>query len=248
MAIRGPIFNLTARQVIQWSLDYRRALILSDKGPIWEGPIDPAHREHLDTQAGKIPAQGVYTQPNTSSFEPSKKELVQDAVYLIVKESWGNIKAGTGIRFPFFPKELNWESDSAFGAIKPIGRNTSRYHFTGSEDRLEFEVDWHSFSEDRQDVIRDCRLVESLSKSDGYEKSPPIVLLKWGDQDHLFRNMEFIVVSAPYKLTQFNKAQQINKQTQLTHSMPIQAYQRVTLARVSSVNLTTKDIQYTSKF
>lgn len=242
--------NAAGRQFIQWSLDFRRALIFFDKGYIPRGPVDPDHEEHLQTQELKsmLSDPTTYTPVNESTLKSANNQKIDDGVYLIIKEAWGNYKPGHSIAFPFIPKELNWQSESSFGAIKPIGRNTSRYHFTGSEDRLEFEIDWHSFDQGRQDVIQNCRLVESLSKSDAYEKSPPIVLLKWGNEDHLFEDMEFIVTSASYKLTQFNKAQQINKQTQRTHMMPIQAYQRVTLARVSSTNLTTKDIQYVSKF
>ena len=240
------------RRVVQWSLDARRALIFFPK-KVKPGYVDPAHVKHLKEQEAKNDARamGTYTPVNASPFYNqlgSQTTGVSDAVWIIIKDAWGDKPPLFKIKLPFIPTELNYNSESSFAAIKPIGRNTSRYHFTGSEDKLEFEIDWHSFDQGRQDVITNCRLLESLSKSDGYTKSPPLVMLQWGMENHLFSYHEFIVLAASYRLTQFNKSQVINKQFQRTHMMPIQAYQKIVLARVSSNNLTTKDIQLTSKF
>jgi hypothetical protein len=173
---------------------------------------------------------------------------VQDFVALINIDHGGFDKGHRVIKLPFIPTELNYNSESVFAAIKPIGRNTSKYHFTGSEDKLEFEIDWHSFSETRQDVIYQCREVEALSKSDGYSNPPPRVMLQWGSDNVLFKDHLFVVLSAPYKMSLFSKANvnQSNGQIDRKNMLPIQATQKVTLARISSTSLTTQDIQHVS--
>lgn len=167
---------------------------------------------------------------------------LQDSITIIDIDAEGINKGLKYIKLPFIPKEINWNSTSNFVGIKPIGRNNPKYHFTGSEDQVEFEIDWHSFDIDREDVIRNCRVLEALSKGDGYNNPPHRVLLQWGWEDILFRDVIFIVIAAPYKLNRFNKGQLDNGEVVSTALLPIQATQKVTLARITSHNLSSKEI------
>src|SRR3972149_8084190 len=76
------------------------------------------------------------------------------------------------MEFQFVPKSLNYEAESNFVSIASIGRNNPFYHYTGSEDSLEFELDYFSAMDNRHDVIKRCRWVEALTKADGEIGSP----------------------------------------------------------------------------
>lgn len=254
---------------IQWSMDARRATIffrrVSQQAPNLEAGIDTKifgsfspntsnhsditpYRDELKKRSDMAGVRDFAPNTNThSNFGtlgeiPDSRPLPSDGVYIIIKDAWGDYPALHKVKLPFIPKTLEYNAESTFAVIKPIGRNTPRYHFTGSEDKLEFEIDWHSFEENREDVIRDCRIIESLTKSDGYLRPPPMVLLQWGRDNYLFGDHEFIIIKAPYRMVQFNRSQIINGVVQNTYMLPVQAYQTVTLARVSSTNLSTKKI------
>lgn len=143
------------------------------------------------------------------------------------------------------PYELSYESESSHAVIKAMGRNNPLYQFTGSEDRLEFEVIWYNKDGDKDQVIRNCRKLESFSKSDGY-RGKKLVTLIWGETNRLFADHTFVVLQAPYKITRFSRYH-INKNNVdgiVTNDelMPVRAIQKVVLARVSSYNLTHEDI------
>jgi hypothetical protein len=243
---------------VQFALDFRRALIL---GPRYKAGVlfgttgpDTQIQPTLEQEREAIQARQSLMAPDadnkTHSFKtPVGASRVDDYVALIDIDYDGYNEGYRVIKFPFIPKELDYNSDSSYAIIKPMGRNTSRYHFMGSEDRLEFEIDWHSVDQSRMDVISKCRMVEALSKGDGYNKPPHRVILQWGQNSVLFQDHVFVVMSAPYRMTHFNKAQ-VNQSTgsvERTNMLPIQAYQKVTLARISSVNLTKNDIEYVAK-
>lgn len=240
--------------LVQWSLDARRALIFFrrvDGGQIFGGKepntrdheVITPYRETLKDKPKPIDA------PNTSThskFSYNKnRESLEDYIAIIDLDSSGPDKGYDVIKLPYIPQELSYNTESTFAAIKPMGRNTALYHFTGSEDKLEFEIDWHAHDWDRREVITNCRKIEALSKADGYNHSPHRVKLLWGRGDVLFGDHEFIVVAAPYKLSNFNKGNMDAQGNVLyTNMLPIQAYQQVTLARISSINLTKIDIEY----
>lgn len=173
-------------------------------------------------------------------------EEVKDSIRIIDLDYSGTDEGIRTLTLPFIPKDLEINPDSNFVTIKPMGANNPKYHFTGSEDKIEFEIDWHSFDANRDDVIKNCRLIEALSKADGYQNPPHRVMLMWGNENVLFRDMVFIVLSSPYKLTHFNKAQVRQHSFKMTALLPTQATQKVTLARVTSYNLLSKDIQQVS--
>ena len=244
-----------AQQVIQWSLDARRAIVLGKRiaGGVLIGHDGPnTRRQPQFEQAQQIIKKrqdSVLGEPDTRlhSFKtPIGSNIVSDYVAIIDIDVLGYNKGHRVIKLPFIPTELSYNVDSTFAAIKPIARNNAKYHYTGSEDHLEFEIDWHSNNEYRDDVITNCRLIEALSKGDGYNRPPHRVMLQWGINDVLFKDHIFVVTSASYRLLNFNKAQ-VNQKSgaiERTNMLPIQAYQRVSLARVTSTNLLKNEIEY----
>lgn len=136
------------------------------------------------------------------------------------------------LQFQFVPREISYNPTSEFVAIQTFARNNPRYHYTGSEDTVEFEIDWHCEEENREDVIKKCRWLEARSKNNGYKEDPPDMLFKWGN---LFTTEDtWIIVAAPYKLSNFDKPYGM---------LPKQAYQNITLKRVTKTNTTYNQIQ-----
>ena len=260
-------------RVVQHSLDFRRATIFfrraktiqdaREKGEQPDikifGSYDPNTRDHeiITPYHNKLEANKDNLRPGESaktgftheSMRGTRGTELKNSVALIDIDAEGSDQGLNIIKLPFIPKELNYNSDSAFAAIKPMGANNPRYHFTGAEDKLEFEIDWHSFDNDRRDVITQCRRVEALSKADGYTGSPHRVLLQWGESGYLFDGMEFVVLAAPYRMTRFSNGHyNSDGSLQLTHGMVVQAYQKVTLARITSYNLSKIDIEYVAEY
>lgn len=255
-------------KVIQWSLDARRATIFfrrvrAQGKNIREGidtkifgTFSPDVSEHSEItpyhkllEEGKDKLRFGEGSPNVNihtKFIPNKQaKSLEDYVAIIDLDSKGPDNQYEVIRLPFIPRELSYNSESAFATIKPMGRNNPFYHFTGAEDRLEFEIDWHAFDWGRREVIENCRKIEALSKADAYNFGPHRVKLLWGKENVLFSDHDFIILAAPYRMTQFNKGN-INADGILesTHMLPIQAYQKVTLGRITRNNLSKVDIEF----
>jgi hypothetical protein len=132
----------------------------------------------------------------------------------------------------YVPKELDYVPASEFQAIMTFGRNNPRYHYTGSEDTITFELDWHADEEAKNDVIRKCRWIEALTKNDNYNNPPPPILFKWGD---VFNSDDlWLVTSAPYKWSNFDKTAGMR---------PKQAYQTITLKRITTSNRSYEQIK-----
>jgi len=101
------------------------------------------------------------------------------------------------------PDKLDYTPDSKFVAIESPGRNNPFYHYAGSEDTLEFSINWYSFDYDFAYVIDRVRWLESLTKADAYLRRPPRVRLIWGMADRLWRDYVWALVQAPYTLDSF---------------------------------------------
>lgn len=270
--IKNPLFTKyhtytpprPVRRGIQWSLDARRANIFyrryqrvgqTDADVKIFGTFSPNTSEHsiitptrkdLENKKDNLRfGEGADNSLTHQHITPNKGIVLMDYISIIDIDAEGYDKGTEEIILPFVPKELNYNPESAFVAIKPIGANNPRYQFTGAEDKLEFEIDWLSTNDNREDVIRNCRKIESLTKADGYKRSPHRVLLQWGAKDHLFAKHVFIIISAPYRMVQFSKGHYTAEGEFVeTNMMPVQAYQRVTLVRVTSKNLSKIEIEY----
>ena len=141
--------------------------------------------------------------------------LLQNNIYLVNLDT----EPRQRLRIQTVPNVLEVDPVSNWAAVPSVGRNNPFYHFTGGENVLKFEIDWYSRTVDRFDVIKACRWVESLTRNNGVNKAPRVLLI-WGD---LFKRSSWIVEKAPYQLKNF----EIGNGT-----LPTQAYQRVTLKRV----------------
>ena len=122
------------------------------------------------------------------------------------------------------PMELRVMNEANWQVIPSIGRNNPFYNYTGGEDILEFTIDWYSRNELRDDVIWNCRWLESLTRANAYRSAPDRVILLWGD---LFKYTTWIVTSAQYRLELFDIEKGL---------LPRQAYQDVTLKKVAKEN------------
>jgi len=251
-----------ASKGIQWSLDARRSTIFfrrAGEGVLVgagapntrEQPQFTSERQNIQArqEASKLgdgPNTTTHTKFITNPVHPDKiVQELEDYVAIIDLDAKGPDNQYEVIRLPFIPRELEYNSESAFAAIKPMGRNNPKYHFTGAEDKLEFEIDWHAFDWGRREVIENCRKIESLSKADGYTFRPHHVKLMWGRENVLFSKHIFIVLAAPYRLTQFNKGNiNANGNLESTYMLPIQAYQKISLGRITSNNLSKVEVEF----
>lgn len=147
------------------------------------------------------------------------------------------------IQLPFVPRELDYRMGSNFVGIASFGRNNPFYQFTGSEDTLTFEIDWFSKDNNREDVIFNCRWLEALTKGDSYDEVPHRVKIVWGKDNRLFDDSIWLLVDAPYRLSNFVRAYYDNDKNLISAGMlPQQAYQTVTFKRLTKLNRSSKEI------
>lgn len=129
------------------------------------------------------------------------------------------------------PLELTYAPETEWNTIVSPGRNTPLYQFTGGEDTWSFSISWYANEESRQDVLRKCKWIEALSKSNAYKEKPHRVKFIMGD---LFLDAIWIVFSAPYKISLFNRT---------LGMLPQLATQEITLKRVMTLNRTSAQIR-----
>jgi hypothetical protein len=150
----------------------------------------------------------------------------------------------------FMPREVIENPTSTFATLAPLGRNNPHYQFVGSEDTLEFEVDWHSLEEDRKDVISNVKWLQALTKASDWRDQPHRVMLVWSDNPLIWRDDTWILVSASTRYTQFEHQGKVHDpnmsygkmKTKNSDLLPVQAYQKLTFKKVSQFNLKADDI------
>lgn len=153
-------------------------------------------------------------------YNLSKNGLLQPQINRIIDK----------IRIQFIPLELDYDPSANWVTIPTVGRNNPFYHYTGGEDILKFTLDWNSNQKDRKDVIGKCRAIEALTRNDAYTNEPPTLILSFGD---LFKGSKWVLTSAPYRLSLFDNQSGL---------LPVQAYQEITLRRVTDKNRSWSDI------
>lgn len=141
-----------------------------------------------------------------------------------------NLETKEYIKLHFVPLEVEWESKSNIAAIASIGRNNPFYHFTGGEDTINLELDWHAYDNARQSAIGAANTLKAWSRNDGYKKGLPRIKLIFGN---LFRDHVFIIAAAPYKMSLFQRNRGM---------MPAQVNQTLTLKKVTMSNETRNTI------
>lgn len=122
------------------------------------------------------------------------------------------------------PLEVNVDPNANWVALASLGRNIPGWQFTGAEETITFDITWYCDDESRQDVIKKCKWLTSLSLADGYDAEPHPIQFIFGE---LFKDSKFIITQAPYKLSLFDRAHGM---------MPHLANQSITLKKISETN------------
>lgn len=191
---------------------------------------------------GKDPAEGNTTKSNQENFSVDSQVIRQNEV-IIYNMTSPNPQF---IILQNRPNEVDFRGETTWATIKSMGRNTPMYHYTGSEDIIQFNVSWFSNDPSNQDdVVNKCRLLESWSKSNGYVTSPPILKIQWGNSN-LFENQSYFLSSATYTLKNFRNAYRTRipgKKSSIYNGrlLPMVATQELIFKRVSGRNLSTMD-------
>jgi hypothetical protein len=148
------------------------------------------------------------------------------------------------------PRSMNVNPQSKIVGIASMGRNNPHYHYTGSEDTISFEITWYANTPDseakpdlREDVINNCRWLESLTKNNGYLNSLPRIMIWWGRDNLLFSKSIWVLTAAPYDLSQFQAAHRNGTSIIHTSLNPSLATQKLEFRRLTSHNLLTSEIR-----
>lgn len=165
----------------------------------------------------------------------TERNVIESDLYIIRIDE--NNKKIEKLRIQCIPLELDVQPTANWAVLPSAGRNNPFYNYTGGEDTLSFTLDWYANTELKDDVLYNCRWLESLSRANGYFDEPPRIILQFGG---LFKFDRWIIESAKYKLSLFDKepnAQQISM-------LPRQAYQEVVLKKVTTRNTLIDDIRF----
>lgn len=136
------------------------------------------------------------------------------------------------LEIQFVPKSLDWNRSAELGEVKVVGRSNPLYHWSGGSKDLVLELDFHSATEDRQDVLNKVSWLEALACSDGYAGGQEQVHLTYGT---LFKGSDIWLVKGIK--TNFSLFDPLNGM------LPRQAYVSVELVLDPTSNLLQKDIK-----
>lgn len=146
------------------------------------------------------------------------------------------------------PNRLEFKGETSWAAIKSMGRNTPMYHFTGAEDVVQFNISWFCDDPNHLDeVVNKCRFLEAWTKANGYQASPPVIQIQWGNSE-IFKDHYYILTSATYTLENFNDYIRVNGNERKDlkaadgRLLPSSATQELIFKRVSATNLSWNDI------
>lgn len=108
------------------------------------------------------------------------------------------------LEFQFIPEELNWDRTGNWVNVPITGRNNSRKHLTGGEDRLQFQMDFSGImAQDPRYCIQQLSWLQSMTVMDGFAGIPRNVKLVWGDSE-LFRHKIWVIKRVGGKLLNFS--------------------------------------------
>lgn len=149
------------------------------------------------------------------------------------------------------PNSIEYKGETSWATIKSMGRNTPMYHYTGAEDTVQFNISWYCDDPEHPDeVVNKCRFLEAWTKANGYQASPPVIRIQWGDSD-IFKDQTYILISATYTLNNFNDnignldkdfKKIKDKDPKNGKLYPSTATQELVFKRVSAYNLSYEDI------
>lgn len=106
--------------------------------------------------------------------------------------------------FQFIPPELNWERTGTWVNVPITGRNNSRKHLTGGEDKISLQLDFSGIlAQDPRYCIQQLSWLQSLTVLDGFAGVARNVKLVWGESD-IFRHKIWVVKRVGGKLLNFS--------------------------------------------
>lgn len=226
---------------------------ISSKNPLLNRDLQKKWRLELQfprvsEDGGIDPAKGNQSITNYRNFEvkPEIINLNEIRIYNL------NIDPIKYITLQNRPPELEFRGETTWATIKSMGRNTPMYHYTGSEDIIQFNVSWYASDPNNpEEVLSKCRLLESWTKSNGYQASPPILKIEWG-KSGIFEDHSYILTSATYTLKNFQNASRVRVPGQPAQYrdgrlLPATATQELIFKRVSAYNLSHQDFIHESQ-
>lgn len=141
------------------------------------------------------------------------------------------------LEFQFVPEGLYWERSGNWVNIPIVGRNNSKKHLTGGEDKLNFQLDFNAlYEKDRELCIRNFAFLQSLTASDGFAGPSRNVKIAWGGSS-LFRHKVWIVRRVIGNMSLFHSDFNMN---------PQQIYVDVEMELDPAENLRLDDIRITA--
>lgn len=97
------------------------------------------------------------------------------------------------VTFQFMPPSFEWDRVGNWVSFPIVGRNNSKKHLTGGEDRITLTLDFNSLFEDnKKDAIDKMYWLQSLTANNGSVGKARNVSLQWGSSD-IFRHKVWIV-------------------------------------------------------
>lgn len=105
------------------------------------------------------------------------------------------------LEFQFVPAEVKLNSKANNAKIEVVGRNNPRHHYTGGDDSFSLKLEFYSDVEERDDVIKKVRWLQSLRYNDGYAGPKRNIKVVMGD---MFQREIWIVDSVNIDMTNFD--------------------------------------------
>lgn len=132
--------------------------------------------------------------------------------------------------FQNIPLTLDYDPQTTLVSLPSYGRNITDYQFTGAEDALKFDLTWYGDTVTRDDVIKNCKWLEAMSKDSGDGSGIHPIKLVFGD---MYQDAQWVVKSAAYTLSLFNRVYGM---------LPQLATSKIVLSKIASTNPTRSSI------
>lgn len=105
------------------------------------------------------------------------------------------------LEIQFYPSEIQESRKINNQDLGVIGYNNSGSHYTGGDDLVSFKLTFYAFAEDRPQVLKKVRWLESLGQANGTVGGQPEVSLVFGQ---LFKNRRYVLKSCEAKMLNFD--------------------------------------------
>lgn len=219
----------------------------------WWMKDDPTYESRQEDIEGRIKKESTETTDTTPAHIRLLRNTRGTKTITLINIDWEPVNDDplnlVFIELPFIPRELHYKIETKLPSLNSPGRNNPFYHYGGSEDTLEFTIDW-TFTDDqtRRKSLQNARWLEAMTKANGYNGYLPRLSIMWGDPYGPFEDHLFIVENASYDLSHFAAAGLTKRLGndiigEAFPLLPQTIRQDVTLKRVTTHNLTHKEIR-----